>query len=250
MSKTNLQVGERVTLIPFKRKGQEGIVKYIGEVEGKNSGNWVGIELDEPKGECDGDCNGTEVFECKAGHGLFLCPTQVRSLVALDEQSAIPMVDESMTSAAMNVKEMFASKLSTTKDVDGIDANFNLDTVEKLQEVVVEHTEEGSGTARTAQAAAAGGGGKVLGWKDRLAALRAQKAAQQQAQEEGKTPDVSTEAAEQDPMKASVQDIFAPAPGLERGKDGKLQVDKAQVPEKVEPVFEKKLESAAAEALG
>ena len=57
MSKTNLQVGERVSLIPFKRKGQQGVVKFIGEIEGKNSGNWVGIELDEQKGECDGDCN-------------------------------------------------------------------------------------------------------------------------------------------------------------------------------------------------
>lgn len=46
-------------MIPFKRKGQEGVVKFIGEVDGKNSGNWVGIELDEAKGECDGDCNGT-----------------------------------------------------------------------------------------------------------------------------------------------------------------------------------------------
>ena len=137
MSKTNLQVGERVTLIPFKRKGQEGVVKFIGEVEGKNSGNWVGIELDEQKGECDGDCNGAQVFECKPGHGLFLRPTQVKSLVALDEQSSIPVVDESMTSAAQNMKEMFASKISATKDVDKIDDNFNLGTVEKVSEVVV-----------------------------------------------------------------------------------------------------------------
>lgn len=222
MSKTNLQVGERVSLIPFKRKGQEGVVKFIGEVEGKNSGNWVGIELDEAKGECDGDCNGTQVFECKPGHGLFLRPTQVKSLVSLDEQSAIQVVDESMTSAAQNVKEMFASKLSTTKDVEKIDDNFNLDTVEKPAEVVVEHTDEGPGTAR---GTAAAGGGKVLGWKARLAALREQKA--QKANEESKTTDVSVDAAEKDPMKASVADIFAPAAGLERGKDGKLQVDKA-----------------------
>jgi len=176
-----------------------------------------------------------------------LRPTQVKSLVALDEQSSIPVVDESMTSAAQNVKEMFASKISTTKDVDKIDDNFNLDTAEKPSEVLVEHTDDGPGTARANQAAAAGGG-KVLGWKARLAALREQKA--QKATEESKTTDFSTEAAEQDPLKASVQGIFAPAPGLERGKDGKLQVDKAQVPEKVEPVFEKKSESAAGEALG
>jgi len=57
MSKTNLSVGERVSLIPFKHKGKQGEIRFIGEIDGKNSGNWVGIELDELKGDCDGDFN-------------------------------------------------------------------------------------------------------------------------------------------------------------------------------------------------
>jgi hypothetical protein len=37
MSKAqNLVVGERVSLIPFKHKGKIGIIKFIGEIEGKN----------------------------------------------------------------------------------------------------------------------------------------------------------------------------------------------------------------------
>jgi dynactin complex subunit len=54
-SKAQLVMYERVSLIPFKRKGQLGTIKFIGEIEGKNTGNWVGIELDEEKGDCDGD---------------------------------------------------------------------------------------------------------------------------------------------------------------------------------------------------
>jgi hypothetical protein len=81
-------------------------------------------------------------------------------------------MDESMNSAAQNVKDMFASKISTTKDMEKIDDNFNLDTVEKVQEVVVEQTEEGPATGRASLATAAAAGGKVVGWKARLEALR------------------------------------------------------------------------------
>lgn len=80
MSKTNIVIGEKVSLIPFKHKGKIGEVKFIGEIDGKNTGNWVGIELEEPNGDCDGDFNDNVIFECKPGCGLFLRPTQVRSL--------------------------------------------------------------------------------------------------------------------------------------------------------------------------
>jgi dynactin complex subunit len=75
MSKTNLSIGERVSLIPFKHKGKIGTVKFIGEIEGKNQGNWVGIELDEAHGDCNGESGDTQIFECKEGHGIFLRPT-------------------------------------------------------------------------------------------------------------------------------------------------------------------------------
>lgn len=59
MSKaSNLRVGEKVALLPFRHKGKIGVIKYIGEIEGKTAGNWVGIELEEPVGECDGEFNG------------------------------------------------------------------------------------------------------------------------------------------------------------------------------------------------
>ena len=75
MSKATLAVGDRVSALPFKHKGKTGEVKFFGEIDGKNPGNWVGIELDEPTGDCEGDCDGTQIFACKPGHGLFLRPT-------------------------------------------------------------------------------------------------------------------------------------------------------------------------------
>merc|ERR1719499_421540 len=45
-------------------KGDQGIavVQYVGEVEGRE-GEWIGIELSDPVGECDGTMNGKEYFK-------------------------------------------------------------------------------------------------------------------------------------------------------------------------------------------
>lgn len=118
MSKTNLQVNERVQLIPFKHKGKQGVIKYIGEIEGKNQGNWIGIELDEPKGDCDGDCNGNQVFECKPGHGLFLRPTQAKSLDNPDV-SMISKIDESLISGVENINQFIGSTIE--KELNSIE---------------------------------------------------------------------------------------------------------------------------------
>ena len=136
MSKTNLSLGERVQLIPFKHKGKAGVVKYVGEIEGKNSGNWVGIELDEPQGDCDGDSNGTQIFECRPSHGLFLRPTQVKSLTNPDvskiaDQSSIVRVDDtfgSLVSGMGNIGSLIGS--SPQLDPNQIETNLNQDPTE------------------------------------------------------------------------------------------------------------------------
>jgi dynactin complex subunit len=133
MSKTNLTLGERVQLIPFKHKGKTGAVKYIGEIEGKNSGNWVGIELDEAQGDCDGDINGTQIFECRPSHGLFLRPTQVKSLSNPDvskitDQSSIMRMDESLVSGMENMGSLIGN--SPQLDLNQIETNLNQDPTE------------------------------------------------------------------------------------------------------------------------
>ncbi len=42
---SGIQIGSRVAINSFKFKGQEGIIKFFGEVEDK-IGLWVGVELD------------------------------------------------------------------------------------------------------------------------------------------------------------------------------------------------------------
>lgn len=186
MSKTNLAVGERVSLIPFKHKGKVGVVKYIGEIAGKNSGNWLGIELDEPKGDGDGDCDGEQVFECRPGHGLFLRPTQVKSLLdssvgkITEQPSAIMPLDESLMSGLDNMASLIGGTANML-DAKTIENNLNTDPTREVKVQDVDSVQQqrkressaddGAGTATTAEAGG-GGAGRVRGWKDRLAKLR------------------------------------------------------------------------------
>jgi len=43
-----------VSINTFKNKGAEGIVRYVGTLEDKPNGIYVGVELDEAKGDMDG----------------------------------------------------------------------------------------------------------------------------------------------------------------------------------------------------
>ena len=57
--------------------GDAGIVRYVGETHFKK-GEWVGLELDRPKGKNDGEVRGLRYFSCRPLHGLF---TKAENLV-------------------------------------------------------------------------------------------------------------------------------------------------------------------------
>ncbi|GAA5867390.1 hypothetical protein JCM1840_002120 [Sporobolomyces johnsonii] len=66
-------VGDEVTLEVAGEK-MEGVVRFIGEVEGK-AGTWGGVELDGAfagRGKNDGSVKGTQYFACPPACGLFL----------------------------------------------------------------------------------------------------------------------------------------------------------------------------------
>ena len=65
-----------------------------------------------------------------------------------------------------------------------------------------------------------------MNWKDRLAKLREQKEQQNKEQEESRDKQSQQTSQTQDDSLAEVKDIFAPAKGLARDKDGKIAVDK------------------------
>ncbi|GAA5988041.1 hypothetical protein JCM5350_004149 [Sporobolomyces pararoseus] len=69
----NFEVGDQVT---FEVQGErmEGIVRFIGQVDGK-AGEWGGVELSEDfsgKGKNDGSVKGVQYFACPPQCGLFL----------------------------------------------------------------------------------------------------------------------------------------------------------------------------------
>ncbi|CAG8570721.1 1450_t:CDS:10 [Paraglomus brasilianum] len=75
MATANLQVGARCEI-----NGSWGVIRFIG-VTSFSSGKWVGVELDEPNGKNDGSVKGKKYFECKEKHGVFVRPSQLKTIV-------------------------------------------------------------------------------------------------------------------------------------------------------------------------
>jgi CAP-Gly domain-containing linker protein 1 len=65
----HLRVGDRV-IVDSNSGVQTGIIRYYGKT-GFASGDWVGIELDEPFGKNDGSVAGRRYFTCPMKYGLF-----------------------------------------------------------------------------------------------------------------------------------------------------------------------------------
>ncbi|KAF4135045.1 CAP-Gly domain [Phytophthora infestans] len=60
-------LGSRVLL--FRRRN--GTVRYVGKLVNE-SGEWYGVALDEPKGDCDGMKGKERYFQCPTNHGIFV----------------------------------------------------------------------------------------------------------------------------------------------------------------------------------
>lgn len=55
-----------------------GVVRYCGKSVEFADGEWIGVEFDEPVGKNDGSVQGIQYFRCRADHGLFVRPSQMR----------------------------------------------------------------------------------------------------------------------------------------------------------------------------
>ncbi|CAH1122737.1 unnamed protein product [Ceutorhynchus assimilis] len=62
-------IGDRV-IIKSGQGSKVGTVRYMGLTQFAK-GEWIGVELDEPRGKNDGSVNGIRYFECQPGFGIF-----------------------------------------------------------------------------------------------------------------------------------------------------------------------------------
>merc|ERR1712136_22992 len=65
----NLRLGERV-IVTSSQGSKAGVLRFLGTTEFA-SGQWAGVELDDPLGKNDGAVAGTRYFDCQPMYGLF-----------------------------------------------------------------------------------------------------------------------------------------------------------------------------------
>ncbi|XP_035216530.1 CAP-Gly domain-containing linker protein 2-like isoform X1 [Stegodyphus dumicola] len=66
----NLREGDRVQVTSTYGPTKTGVLRYLGQTDFA-SGEWAGIELDEPLGKNDGTVAGKRYFRCSPNYGLF-----------------------------------------------------------------------------------------------------------------------------------------------------------------------------------
>ncbi|KIM47423.1 hypothetical protein M413DRAFT_439091 [Hebeloma cylindrosporum] len=57
-----------------------GVVRFKGPTSFMTAGKWIGIELYEKNGKNDGSVEGIAYFNCEMGYGVFVRPSQIKSL--------------------------------------------------------------------------------------------------------------------------------------------------------------------------
>ena len=70
-----IHVSNRCEITIGQRRGE---VKFVGKIPELANGYWVGVQLDEPTGECDGRVMGKNYFECPSKCGVFIRPNDAR----------------------------------------------------------------------------------------------------------------------------------------------------------------------------
>uniref|UniRef100_A0AAY4EGL0 CAP-Gly domain-containing protein n=1 Tax=Denticeps clupeoides TaxID=299321 RepID=A0AAY4EGL0_9TELE len=121
LSSLGLKLGDRVMLDDMKT----GTLRFCGTTEFA-SGQWVGIELDEPEGKNDGSVGGVRYFICPPKLGIF-APVSKITKVADQTPSSVtstpktPRMDLSRTGGTCIAKSLRKKSLSVASlDPDGV----------------------------------------------------------------------------------------------------------------------------------
>ncbi|XP_072367468.1 CAP-Gly domain-containing linker protein 4 isoform X1 [Scyliorhinus torazame] len=123
-----LKLGDRVMIA-----GQKvGTLRFCGTTEFA-SGQWAGIELDEPEGKNDGSICGIQYFSCPIKYGIFAplskigkVPMEKKSLTRKSSSKSIPIrsqkIDLSHVTSKVNTASLpgsFSSSSSSTSSIEG-----------------------------------------------------------------------------------------------------------------------------------
>ncbi|KAI7348610.1 hypothetical protein KC320_g6546 [Hortaea werneckii] len=87
MNISSLAVGQKIEL----NDGRLAQVRFVGTTHFQ-TGDWVGVQLEEATGKNDGSVKGERYFDCEQGYGMFLRPAGVRQVVEDAKPKARPGV--------------------------------------------------------------------------------------------------------------------------------------------------------------
>jgi len=102
-----ITAGTRVNVL----NKSQGVVRYIGCVNSQES-TWIGVELDETKGENDGTVDKRWYFKCNEQRGIFVRPDSIQII----EEKKKPGV----TSINTNKQSTGANTSATSKISAGV----------------------------------------------------------------------------------------------------------------------------------
>ncbi|XP_015175088.1 PREDICTED: restin homolog isoform X3 [Polistes dominula] len=121
VSQRDLKIGERV-IVSSSQGSKTGVLRYMGITEFA-SGEWCGIELDEPLGKNDGSVNDKRYFECRPKYGLFApmhkvskSPLNKRTSCVVHRQSGVA---NNTTWKRTNSRESLVSVSSVNSSIAG-----------------------------------------------------------------------------------------------------------------------------------
>ncbi|XP_019857363.1 PREDICTED: CAP-Gly domain-containing linker protein 4-like [Amphimedon queenslandica] len=110
---SEFQVGDHV-IVSGRDKG---VLRYAGAVKFA-PGIWLGVELDTPKGTCDGSKGGKQYFKCKPNHGIFVSPsklTKIRSKDSVDYSNSNTGISLNSLSPSPNPPGERKKRVSTSQ---------------------------------------------------------------------------------------------------------------------------------------
>ena len=90
------QVGQSVEL----SDGRTATVRFAGSTHFA-TGEWVGVELDDPTGKNDGEVQGQRYFACPQGYGMFIRPN-VATIIDQPTPKPAPRMNGKAHGAAVN----------------------------------------------------------------------------------------------------------------------------------------------------